>query len=51
MEINLINDADTVIDWTNATVSGLRAGQSAILEFNWSADGAKDLDVTEATCR
>lgn len=51
-ELNMLDDSDTVVDWTNDTVSYLGAGQKAILKFEHYPydDTYKTGQVTQLEC-
>lgn len=50
VEANFLDDAGNVIDWSNDTVSHLGPGDTAIVQFIATVDGATQIRITEASC-
>ena len=51
VEISITDSSDRAIDWTNDTLSSLKAGQKGRLVFRTYNDNANSFDVTEINCR
>src|SRR5690625_1279039 len=52
VEANILDENSTIVDWTNETASGMRAGDEAILELsNSGRTGGKTFRDTEVSCR
>jgi hypothetical protein len=50
VELNVLDYSDSVIDWTNDTVSGLAAGDKAKLELSTFNDNASSGRITKISC-
>lgn len=50
-ELNVLDENDAVIDYTNDTLGVLQPGQTAILTFDYYGDGAESGQVAKVDCQ
>lgn len=50
VEVNLLDQEDTIVGYSNDTVGSLREGQRAILTFDVTEDNVESADVSKFSC-